>query len=119
MCAARLKTTTTSRFSMAKPAIKPLCEKCGGIVWGANRLWVDGELKCRRCVSGPRKYRLQGARMNDSQLLMPAKPKVRVPFAVSYAPTKENRPQRRAKRVRERLLRKRDLSLHPDVRKAS
>jgi hypothetical protein len=115
---------------MAKPAIKPLCEKCGGIVWGANRLWVevDGveELRCKRCEGVPndyqtkRKVKLQGARMNDSQLLMPAKPKVRVP----YEPDPKDAAVKRCVSERNRVLKLRqkfgpEWYLHPDVRKAS
>jgi hypothetical protein len=91
---------------MPKPAIKPLCEKCGGIVWGANRLWVDDELKCRRCEGVPHDYKtakkvkLQGARMNDSQLLMPAKPKDRKPFE----PDSKDPDVRRARAERARVL---------------
>jgi hypothetical protein len=98
---------------MPKPAIKPLCEKCGGIIWGANRLWVevDGveELRCKRCEGVPndyqtaRKVKLQGARMNDAQLLMPAKAKDRVP----YMPNPEDEDVRRSRAERDRVLKER------------
>jgi hypothetical protein len=101
---------------MSKPAIKPLCEKCGGIIWGANRLWVvvDGveELRCKRCEGVPndyqtkRKVKLQGARMNDSQLLMPAKPKERKPFE----PDSKDPDVRRARAERARVLKERDAN---------
>jgi hypothetical protein len=67
-------------------------------------LWVGEELRCRRCEGGgPRKYRLQGARMNDAGLLMPAKLKDRVP----YMPNPEDADVARCRAERDRVLKER------------